>query len=219
MEQALIFGGLSPFGFPISERLLEEGVYVMSVSSAVSTKEVEQEEENEFFLGRNVLFRSERQKGENSFGGMVIADTFRLDSERNKVLKDKIRNTLASSTSIHNLLFLSSLEVLGESDASLRDKVPVHPVSAIGNAANKMELFFVHLLREIRRKEAIIFRTDLNLLADRKKGKSIAALINGLLEIDHEGLDVVHYKSGQQPDAQVNEKIRGLLPDRYKTWL
>ncbi|MCO7126683.1 hypothetical protein NIE88_13000 [Sporolactobacillus shoreicorticis] len=219
MEEALVFGGLSSIGFFLTERLLDAGIRVYSISSATSEEEKDREEENELFLGRNALFQCERdeQRAEGTY--LILADTFRINRESNDRLKKRIRRLFVNLPQMQRVLFLSSLEVCGERAEETWMKSPAHPISARGKAANEMELFFVNLLRKIKRKEAVIFRTDLNLISERADGEVIAALIIGLMKKDHEGLDAVHFKKGLDPNAAINKKLSSLLPQDYKKWL
>ncbi|MET1248112.1 hypothetical protein ABWW58_04880 [Sporolactobacillus sp. STCC-11] len=218
MEAALVFGGLSPTGFPLSKGLLGEGVRVISISSAVTAEEKACEEENELFLGRNALFQHARTKDWSEESHLVLADTIRTNSDELKALKSKISSQLNHTHQSQKVLFLSSLEVCGSLSNETDEKRAEHPDSALGKAANEMELFFVHRLREMKKKAAVIFRTDLNLLSSQKGSEIIAALISGLIDMDHKGLDIVHFKNGES-NAPINDELRHLLPDQYKKFL
>jgi nucleoside-diphosphate-sugar epimerase len=219
MEAALVFGGLSPTGFSLSKELLGEGVRVISVSSAVTEEEKEREEENELFLGRNALFRNARNKDWSEEAHLILADTIRINSDKLKALQSKINVQLKNTHQSQKILFLSSLEVCGPLPIGTDEKRAAHPDSALGKAANEMELFFIQRLREMKKTAAVIFRTDLNLLSDRKGSEIIAALISGLIDMDHKGLDIVHFKKGLESNAPINDELRHLLPDKYKKFL
>ncbi|MFT8312575.1 MAG: hypothetical protein ABF629_15570 [Sporolactobacillus sp.] len=219
MEEAMVFGGLSSIGFLLTERLLEAGVVVYSISSAVTDEEKDREEENELFLGRNALFHNDRDKPRSVAKHLILADTFRMKQESNDELKKKMGHLLTDSPQCQRVLFLSSLEVCGQHVDKKGKRRAACPTSVRGRAANEMELFFINLLHESKRKEAIILRTDLNLISDKCDGEIIAALINGLMEQEHEGLDVVHFKKGLDSNDAINEKLRSLLPRNYEKWL
>ncbi|MFD2617117.1 hypothetical protein [Terrilactibacillus laevilacticus] len=54
---SIVYGGLTPLGLNLCESLLEDDMYILSVSSASTEEEREQEEENELFIGRHALFK------------------------------------------------------------------------------------------------------------------------------------------------------------------
>lgn len=218
MEAALVFGGLSTTGFPLSKGLLGEGVQVISISSAVTAEEKECEEANELFLGRNALFQHARNKDWSEEAHLILADTIRMNPDELKVLKSKISVQLNNAHQSQKILFLSSLEVCGPLSNETDEKRAAHPDSALGKAANEMELFFVQRLHEMKKKAAVIFRTDLDLLSNQKGSEIIAALISGLIDMDHKGLDIVHFKNGES-NAPINDELRHLLPEKYKKFL
>ncbi|MCL1631052.1 hypothetical protein M3N64_03710 [Sporolactobacillus sp. CPB3-1] len=217
MDQVLIFGGLSDVGFPLSQHLLDCGVFTGSLSSAVTEEERKHEEDHELFLGRHALFCPERKVQSHTFTHLILADTLRLEQDKNELLKRRLNKLIANARDFRSILFLSSLDVQAASADALSGTP--HPETESGKAANEMELFFVERLRQIKRKEALIFRIDLKMLSEQDSSKKMAHLIAGLMSENHTGLDVVCYQKRSDLHDPVNEKLRRLLPKSYWRWL
>ncbi|MCO7174500.1 hypothetical protein ACFP7A_03675 [Sporolactobacillus kofuensis] len=215
MDQLLIFGGLSPFGYPITKYFLDEGVNVVSMSSAVTEQNREQEEENAFFLGRNALFHRQDEAKHMETDCIILADTLRMDTMESRALKEKINALFSKNLTYQRLVFLS-YRTLREND----EEKTIHDLESIeGLSKDAMESFFISLLREMKRKEAVIIRTHPDVLTIEEKSASMVRLIHGVLEKDHEGLDLVPYVRCEDAKAQSNDKMRSLLPDDYIKWL
>ncbi|RYM01776.1 hypothetical protein EWH99_11900 [Sporolactobacillus sp. THM7-7] len=215
MKQVLVFGGLSSWGFSLSEVLLEKGVKVVSISSAINDRERKQEEEREFFLGRNAFFHRADSLPEGSMDGLILADTFRVQETENKQLKKKMRFVLRSCArpGAGAFVFMSSTAIYGES-GRFSEKYPVHPLSAEGKAADVMESLFVQELLKMKQVKAVIFRIDFSDDTEERK-RRIADLTSELAFTAHQGLEVVHYIDRKDVAPSTNQKIRRLLGDRF----
>lgn len=213
MERALIFGGLSPCGFPLSEILLEKGLQVVSLSSALNEDEKSQEDDRELFLGRHSFFRIEKTISQEPFDYLFLADTIRTHVDESLRLKEQWKEMFSPYrlSGPKSLVFLSSLEICGGNAERLSEKEPVHPLTALGKIADEMEVCFVNERRRIRNVRAVIFRTDLKDFADRKKGRRIAELMSELAFADYRGLEVFHFIDERMEDPQSNRKIRSFL--------
>ncbi|WP_139693977.1 hypothetical protein [Sporolactobacillus terrae] len=211
MQETVVFGGLSPAGFSLSEALLNAGNQVLSISSAVSKKEKEKEENNELYLGRNALFHHVHEAFDQCEGKpLIFADTFRIDPKYNRALQEKLTLFLKTVQPFKRLIFISSIEPVQEQN----DYSKLQPVAG-SKAADDTEAFFIQVLKEIGQNDALIFRTDLNELMATKGIESAAGLFLGLIEAKHDGLDVVAYSSKAGADAPVNSGMRHLLPPSY----
>jgi hypothetical protein len=211
MQETVVFGGLSAAGFSLSEAMLNSGNQVLSISSAVSKKEKEKEEDNQLYLGRNALFHHVPKGFDRCEGKpLIVADTFRINPEYNRALQEKLTLLLKTVRPIKRLIFVSSLE-------SVQERNDYSKVKAVAGSrvANDTEAFFIQVLKEIGQKDALIFRTDLNELMATKGGESAAGLFLGMLEAKHAGLDIVAYSSKAGAEAPINSGMRHLLPPPY----
>lgn len=220
MERALIFGGLSPQGFPLSEVLMEKGLQVISLSTALNEDEKQSEEEREFFLGRNSLFRVVKAVPAEPFDYLFLADTIRTSPADKIRLKERWNRMffpykLAGTKSF---VFLSSLEICGGEEGRLSETMSAHPRTAIGKAADEMEACFARELSRAGDVKAVIFRTDLENFADRRKGRRIAELMSELAFADFPGLEVIHFIDGPEGETTLNRKIKAILRGKV-SWL
>ncbi|RYL95606.1 hypothetical protein EWI07_00035 [Sporolactobacillus sp. THM7-4] len=218
MEQALIFGGLSLWGFPLSELLLDKGLNVVSLSSALNEEEKDKEEERSLFLGRNACFHYTEDIVETAFDSIFFADTIRTNQTEKMCLTEKLRRvfTLKSAADTRSFVFLSSTAIYDGQGKRLSETIPVHPVTDEGKAADEMESVFIQELLKLGKvKSASIFRADLTETDDPKDRRRIAEFMSELALSDHGGLEVVHYIARPGTDPESNDKIRKLLGNSF----
>ncbi|WP_332237543.1 hypothetical protein [Sporolactobacillus sp. KGMB 08714] len=221
MERALIFGGLSPQGFPLSEILLEKGLQVVSLSTALNEDERQSEDERELFLGRNALFQIEKAAPE-AFDYLFLTDMIRPSPKSNARLKEKwIKMFLPHPPAVpKSSVLLSSLEICGGNEGRRSESMPVHPRTALGKAADEMESYFAGRLGKAGDVQTVIFRTDLGNFTDRRKGRRTAELMAELAFADFPGsrLEVIHFTDDLQGDPASNRKIKTILRGKID-WL
>lgn len=219
MKRALVFGGLSPFGFFLSQELLEREWYVTSVSSAQTPHEKEIEDGRELCLGRNALFQVGKEEPEAAvYTCYFFVDTVRSDVGECRRNKDKLKKILVPGIkpAKQSVILLSSVDAF-EKDVppSSKDASP-YPLTAEGRAARDMELFFVNELQCARLARSLIFRTQLNLLEGPKRVKRAAGLMADLAGTDFSGLNIVSLSDGLESDEPDYQRIRRMIGQKIK---
>lgn len=218
MNQVIVFGGLSVYGFPLSEALIENGNTVISISSALNLRERAEEEERELFLGRNALFRTVDHPKNQIREAFCIADSFRRDEAANRQLKAKLKPMLdaVARSSKEPAIFLSTLEVYDPNSVYRGEKMMVRPVTDAGKRAAQMEHYFCSVCRDRARNKAAIFRTDLSQM--KMRGSHTALLMAELIAAPFIGLQIFNYDGGSKSGEGCNQKLRDLFHEKFD-WL
>ncbi|TGA97106.1 NAD(P)-dependent oxidoreductase [Sporolactobacillus shoreae] len=218
MKQVIVFGGLSAYGFPISEALAEKGNTVISISSALNSKEKAEEDERALFLGRNALFRTVDHPKNPIREAFCIADSFRRDESANRQLKAKLKPMLdaVAGSSKEPAIFLSTLEVYDPNSVYRGEKRVVRPITDAGKRAAQMEQFFCSACRDRARNKAAIFRTDLSQMKTR--GSHTALLMAELIAAPFIGLQIFNYDGGSKSGEGCNQKLKDLFHEKFD-WL
>ncbi|MFX3619614.1 MAG: hypothetical protein ACE3JK_19145 [Sporolactobacillus sp.] len=210
MGNALVFGGLSSAGAVLTDALLDQGIEVYPVSSALSETELNVEAEQELRFGRHAFFhRSEEISMDLSVDSLYLMDAFRTIQEDNDRLKQKLQELLSKGDlkECRFIFFLSSLEIYGEKRAQANSHQRPFPVNSEGIAANQMEIFFVRAMIKLKPLKSVICRTDRGSLHASQNGKKLAHYITRLAAAGFSGLKTTQYFPDQPDESPLNQEF------------
>lgn len=209
MRHALVFGGLSSCGYRITENLLNCGITVYTLSSALSAAERESEEERSLFFGRNALFhRADKATTVPRAEMVYLLDMIRADPKARLQLKARMAAVFEQADRLATRFFfcLSSTGIYGGRTPDLRQQVL--PETPEGFMANQMELFFIENVKNVRPEKAVIFRTD---QAAERSDDQICRFAAQLPDASFSGIEVVHFFTNQPKSSAMNQKIVQLV--------
>ncbi|WP_010631330.1 hypothetical protein [Sporolactobacillus vineae] len=205
MRQAVVFGGLSACGLPLSEALMNQGVAVCALSSALTRQEKANEAERGYILGRNALFQTVDETLPLPCGTVFIADSFRTRPDVNQLLQDKIGQLtdVVHLKKWQRLIVMSSLEAAGN-DASVN-----HAGSATAEreAAEAMEAFLISAVPGA--KTLIFFRTRRSEMC--RRGSQASKYMAAFYFADCHGLSRWAYDPDAGADTKANKDLNALL--------
>lgn len=201
----MVFGGLSPRGLALSEALMNQGIAVCSVSSALDPEEAAGEQDRRDLLGRNALFETMDLPDSISCDTLFIADSFREGEEANQPLQSRIIRLLDAINFKEDLrmIILSSLEAVP--DASEMNRKGVKG-TAEGKAAGIME---THIINAAAGHTMIFFRTKLSEMC--RRGSQASWYMAALYSACCQGVNFTAYKPDEDADSEANRNLFTLL--------
>ncbi len=196
MDRAVIFGGLSPFGFVLTNALLANGYGVTSLSSATSVGERKQEEEREMYVGRNAFFHASDASDALAGDAFFFADT-------RSPLQRKILHLVRSHPAVCRA-----------------DVLLFWPAGAVRKTGDDDEFVRAFVTRRTsgHQVRTIVLRTDDAAVKNRKVWGKTAQLAVELIRAEVKGSQTIHYFSGLKPGSARNRALRQLLGERID-WL
>jgi hypothetical protein len=216
LEQALVFGGLSACGQPLSEALVDKGITVHSLSSAICPEEETSEEERRYILGRNALFHTVESPVFLQCDTILIADAFRVDRNDNRLLQERLHDLINAGVwgTSRKVIILSSLEAASYERSGIGRAAEHVPLSAEGKAAGEMEDDLIQASSAAGQNNLIIFRTDLSAMK-RRGGRGIRILAE-LYSTGCQGLKHLYFDEYEEGlESEGNKTLRLLLGDRF----
>lgn len=203
----MVFGGLSPCGLSLSEALMNQGIAVRSVSSALDPEEETSEGERRDLLGRNALFETMDLPDSISGDTVFIADSFRVNEEANLLLQSKIGRLMdvINLKKLRRMIILSGLEAVQSDRSGMNRKGIQGP--AEGGTARIMESF---IMKAAAGQHTIIFfKTKLSEM--RRRGSQAAGYMAALYSADCHGVSYIVYNPDEDSEPDANRSLFTLL--------
>ncbi|WP_100487467.1 hypothetical protein [Sporolactobacillus pectinivorans] len=216
MNRIIVFGGLSAYGFSLSEALMERGNTVITLSSALNLAEKAKEEERRLFLGRNALFQT--GAASVSCEAFFLVDTFRARDSEKQQMKSKLSrlSNSAAWASARLAVLLSTLEIYGAGSGRFPETAAVCPETEVGKMALETEHCFSSKCVKRPGIRAAIFRTDISRLKARRAREAV--LMAELATAPFEGLEIFNFYADAQPGDKCNQKLSHLMHEKF-SWL